>query len=386
LLRTRDRIGIEPRRQARRRTRRVLLSRPVLLAGVALVGLMVAVFAGGQALLSLTGHGWSPTVFGFLLGAAVVSVPWTLWTMTITVDGSWSWRVGAVAERRTAEVLSRLGTQWRFRYNVVFYEGPIDTKRWVSDIDCVATGPSGILAVSTKWTSDDWDLADPTDEWLLAAARVAANNAGRLAGPIRQVLRRPPPIIPVVVCWGPQIEPIPDVVARIRLPDREYGDVRVVSGYQADGWLPLLSAERLDADEVDRVDQVVADRIDAHEDRHRRNQEAREQVARLRRWSAGLSGLSAAVVLACTAMLVAAVFSRPVLHVLVRMDRLGGGAGAAVYVLLPLGLPVCSALLAHRVRTRARAARLDAPATPVVASLAAAITWTVAVAAVSAFA
>jgi hypothetical protein len=98
LLRTRDRIAIEPRRQARWRTQRVLLSRPVLLAGLALVGLVAAIFAGGQALLSLTGNGWSPTEFGFLLGAAAVSVPWTLWTMTITVDGSWSWRVGAVAE------------------------------------------------------------------------------------------------------------------------------------------------------------------------------------------------------------------------------------------------------------------------------------------------
>ncbi|MDE3205653.1 MAG: NERD domain-containing protein [Acidobacteriota bacterium] len=385
-MRTRDRIGIEPRRQARRRTQRVLLTRPVLLAGVALVGLVVAVFVGGQALLSLTGHGWSPTVFGFLLGAAVVSVPWTLWTVIITVDGSLSWRVGAVAERRTAEVLSRLGPQWRFRYNVVFYDGRIDRKRWVSDIDCVATGPTGILAVSTKWTSDEWDLANPADEWLLAAARVAANNARRLAGPIRHVLRRPPPIIPMVVCWGPQIEPIPTAVSRIRLPNHEYGDVRVVSGYQAEEWLPLLAADRLDADEVDRVDQAVADWIDEHEDRHRRTREARELVARLRRWSAGLTGLSAAVALACTATLVAAVFSRPVLHFLVRLDRLGGGAGAAVYVLLPLGLPVCSAVVAHRVRSRSRDARLDAPATPVVASLAAAIMWTAAVAAVSAFA
>jgi hypothetical protein len=221
LLRTRDRIGIEPRRQARRRTQRVLLSRPVLLAGLALVALIVAVFAGGQALLSLTGHGWSPTFFGFLLGAA--------------------------AERRTAEILNRLGPKWRFRYNVVFYDGPIDNKRWVSDIDCVATGPSGILAVSTKWTSDDWDLADPSDEWLRAAARVAVNNAKRLAGPIRHVLRRPPPIIPMVVCWGPQIEPIPTAVSRIRLPDHDYGDVRVVmatmptSGYPS--CAPTASAQ-----------------------------------------------------------------------------------------------------------------------------------------------
>lgn len=380
-----------------RSRRRVLVDRPEASAGAKGEGvavhhpvrsvpgfpLAVAVLAGGQALLSLTGNGWSPTVFGFLLGVAAASVPWTLWTMTITVDGSWSWRVGAAAERRTAEILGRLGPQWRFRYNVVFYDGPIDNKRWVSDIDCVATGPSGILAVSTKWTSDDWDLADPTDEWLRAAARVAANNAKRLAGPIRHVLRRPPPIIPMVVCWGPQIEPIPTAVSHIRLPDHDYGDVRVVSGYQADEWLPLLNADRLDADEVDRVDRVVAERIDEHEARHRRNQEARALVARLRRWSAGLTGVSVAVALVWTVTLVAAVFSRPVLHFLVRMVRLGGGAAAAVYMLLPLVLPVCSAVLAHRVRARARAARLHAPATPLVASLGAAIMWTAAVAAVA---
>lgn len=380
-----DRVGIEPRRQAARRTRAVLLSKPMLLAGAAVLALVLAILVGGQALLNLTGHSWSPRVFGFLLGAAVACVPWTVWMTTTELDGSWSWRIGARAERHTSDALARLGKGWRFQYNMVFYGGSIEQKTWVSDIDCVASGPAGILAVSTKWTSDRWDLADPGDEWLLAAARVAARNAARLAPLARQVVATPP-IIPIVVCWGPQLERIPAAAAHVRVPGQDFGDVLIVNGAQADEWLALLAEERLDPDAARRVDEVVANWISEYEDRHHRNQEARDHAARLLLWSNRLAGLAAAIAAAVSASWVAAVFSRSALRIMVHVVRLGGGLGAVLYMFVPLLLPPASAVFARRARSRATAARLKTSQTGFAVSIGALIVWALTIAAVFAFA
>jgi hypothetical protein len=363
----------------------VLLSRPMLLAGTAMVAWLMVVLVGGQALLSLTGHSWSPGVFGFLLGAAVACVPWTVWMVATEVDGSWSWRIGAMAERHTSEALARLGKGWRFQYNMVFYGGTIEQKTWISDIDCVATGPAGILAVSTKWTSDRWDLADPSDEWLLAAARVAARNAARLAGPVRQVLPVPP-ITPVVVCWGPQLEPIPAAASHLRLPGQDFGDILIVNGDQAGEWLPLLTEERLDPDTISRVDEVVARWISDYEDRHRRTQEARDHAARFQRWSNRLAGLTAAVAVAVSASWVAAVFSRSALRFLDHLVRLGGGLGAVLYMVVPFLLPLASAVVARRTSGRAVAARLKTSQTGFAVSIGSWIMWATTITAVFVFA
>lgn len=68
------RVGIEPRRQASRRTRKMLLSAPMHKVSAVLVAMVVIVFGGMQQLLNITGHGWSPGLFGFLLGSGLSSV------------------------------------------------------------------------------------------------------------------------------------------------------------------------------------------------------------------------------------------------------------------------------------------------------------------------
>ncbi len=351
------RIAVEPRRQARRRTVKVLTSRPMVVGLVAMSAMVVAVVVGLHQLLRLTGRTWSPTTFGFLLGAGVVSVPWALWSTATEIDGSWSWRIGAVAERHTAEVLRRLGDRWRFQYDVVFYGGRIDAKKWVTDIDCVATGPGGVLAVSTKWTADDWDLSDPTDEWVLVAARGAARNAERLAGPLRQVMPQPP-IVPVVVCWGPGPRANPGVVTRVALPGGRHSEVLVVHGAQADEWLPVLAGERLTGQQVAAIDAVVAGWIADHEERHSRHEDARRAAVAQMRRAVRFAAVSVTVTVLVAACWVAASVSRAALRSLDVLVGAGGGLGAVLFVVVPLGLPVASTLYTRRAVQRASRARL----------------------------
>jgi len=58
------------------------------------------------------GQSVGPLMTGFLLGALMVSVPWTMWTLALSVDGSANWRIGADAEQWTAKQLQRLGSSW----------------------------------------------------------------------------------------------------------------------------------------------------------------------------------------------------------------------------------------------------------------------------------
>lgn len=71
-----------------------------------------------------------------------MSVPWALWTLALSMDGSVSWRIGADAERWTANALDRLGDSWQIEHNISFPENghPLD-------VDHIAIGPYGVLAV-----------------------------------------------------------------------------------------------------------------------------------------------------------------------------------------------------------------------------------------------
>lgn len=235
-LSERRRAGIGPRRQARRITVAALCS-PTMLVTVLVAGAFaVALTAGLDAFFSIGGRNIGPAFRWFVIGAVLASVPWTVWSAVTQADGSWAWRTGAEAERWTAAALRHLGRDWHFHYNVVFYGGKIEHKSWVSDIDCVAIGPGGVFCVSTKWTSDRWDLDNPEDDWLVAAAAQAARNAGRLAGPARQAVPEAE-LTPVVVCWGPQLGPVKEVVSKVRAQGTE---AWVVYGPQSKQWLGAL--------------------------------------------------------------------------------------------------------------------------------------------------
>lgn len=174
---------------------------------------------------------------GFLLGAVMVSVPWTMWTLALSVDGSANWRIGADAEQWTANELHLLGTSWHIEHNV-----PFPGNGYLNDVDHIACGPYGVLAVATKWTSSTVDLgANRLPKEVERAVKQAEANAGRVRGLLRRVADID--VIPLVVFWGQDVTPPPQHF-------RREGTVRIVAGRQGALWRPLLDTQHLDPEMV----------------------------------------------------------------------------------------------------------------------------------------
>lgn len=86
---------------------------------------------------------------GFQLGATAASCVWVIATLLRLGDGGQNLRIGAAAERFTAEELRKLGPGWQV-VDAVEFDG--------FDVDHVAIGPGGVLAVESKWTASPWDV------------------------------------------------------------------------------------------------------------------------------------------------------------------------------------------------------------------------------------
>jgi hypothetical protein len=333
---------------------RQLFSLPVAVTLGAGVAMTLTVLVGLQALLSTTGHHLGPGVFGFLLGCLLASAAWMVWELVISTDGSWSWRVGALAEGWTSEAVRHLGGRWRFRYNVVFVGGGVEKKRWTTDIDCVATGPHGVLAISTKWTSDDWDLNDPKDDFLIAVAKQASRNASRLRPQVRHCVSHAP-VVPLVVCWGPLLARIDRVVSRVPVEGTE---VLVAYGPQSKEWLATLDAERLDDAEISAIDGVVGDFIDRYEGLNAKTSAARSQARLAAARTAWAVRAGIAVTIVAMAWITAASMSRPVLRTFVSFARLGDGVAGALFLLLPTVLLTGSAAFALKANSWSARAKI----------------------------
>ncbi len=354
MRRSHRRAGLEPRRVARERTFQQLFSWPAAVGLTAGAAFIITVLVGAQALFGVTGHRMGPGLSGFFLGCGLASVAWVVWEAATSTDGSWTWRVGVLAERWTSEEVRRLGRRWRFRYNMVFYDGTIEQKRWVTDIDCVATGPHGVLAISTKWTSDPWDLNDPQDDWLLVAAKQASRNASKLIGPVHQPVPHAP-VVPLVVCWGPRLERIERGVSRVTIDDTE---VLVVYGPQSREWLATFDTQCLNDVEISAIDDVVGRWIDAYEDRNARTSAAKSRARVAARRTAWATRAGIVATIGAITWMVAASTSRSVLHVFTSFVRLGDGTGGALYILVPTVLLAGSAAFAFKATTWSARARL----------------------------
>lgn len=232
-VKSKRRAGIGPRREARARTLSVLRQPRVWTSALVATGLVpVFVFAVTGAQDAWFGNAVDPLLTGVLLGAGLASVPWALWTFALSMDGSVSWRIGADAERWTANELDRLGDSWHVEHNVPFPENGIPL-----DVDHIAIGPYGVLAVETKWTSSHIDLgARHLEKEVKKAAKQAEDNAGRVRGLLMRVADID--VIPMVVFWGPH-------VTAAATPVQYEGKVRIVAGDQADLWRPRLANQRL---------------------------------------------------------------------------------------------------------------------------------------------
>jgi hypothetical protein len=240
---------------------------------------------------------------------------------------------------------------------MVFYGGKIDAKAWVTDIDSVAIGPAGVLAVSTKWTSDAIDLNAEDDEWL----RLVAGRAARQAGLLAPMLRQKVPgvrVYPLVIVWGPNIRSFGTPITTVSLPKKEFSRVGVVAGNRRDEWLARFASERLSDEQIGVLDQVTGEWIDSHEERHARNADARVRAQRMVRWAERGALTSAAVAGAASGWLIGADLSHPVLRALGRFIHYGGGAVGAAFFLGPVAAAVVAFTFARRVEEMAKRARL----------------------------
>lgn len=145
--------------------------------------------------------------------------------------------MGADAEQWTARALHALGPLWHIEHNVPFPE-----RGYMRDVDHIAVGPYGVLAVETKWTSATVDLgAKRLATQVEDAMRHAEDNAVRVRGLLHRVADVD--VIPVVVFWGRDVKAPADHV-------RREGRVRIVAGREADDWGARLKSDRLDAKTV----------------------------------------------------------------------------------------------------------------------------------------
>jgi hypothetical protein len=150
---------------------------------------------------------------------------------SLTVDGSHLRRMGAEAERWTADALRKIPGWW-FIDAVEFGD---------RDIDHVGVGPGYVLAVETKWTSKPVRI---TDQGVFGMWSDPVAQAQRSADRTRRFLRSKgvdasdANVVPLLVLWGPGVPKIDGGYQRV-------GAVRVVVGGQARLWrrrLTLLDA------------------------------------------------------------------------------------------------------------------------------------------------
>jgi hypothetical protein len=266
---------------------------------------------------------WTP----FILGLGVGALPCLVWIAVTSADGSATWRVGAEEERWTSEELDALGPPWLVEHDVPFPE-----RTHVVNVDHVAIGPHGVLAIETKWTSHEVDLSAlrlaPEVE---KAIRQAQDSAGRVSGLISRV-NSETPVIPVVVYWGPHVIPPME-------PVRKQDGVRVVAGARSADWRARLSQVRLDIAEIDRLAARVRD--------WRVAQEAKVigiPVASRLRTATRLGRTSIGLTLLMVVLLPLSKVSGPVGNAIDATFRLGGTGLSLAVFLLPLVAAVASAV------------------------------------------
>jgi len=308
------------------------------LVGAAFVpAMIIAIRAAQEAWFD---YSMSAEVTGFLLGAGLVSIPWALWTVALAVDGSASWRIGADAEQWTANELHRLGPSWRIEHNV-----PFPDNGYLHDVDHIAIGPYGVLAVETKWSTSAVDLgAKRLPKKVQEAIQSSEASAGRVRGLLRRIADID--VIPLVVYWGRDVTPPLD-------PVRREGSARIVAGKESARWRPLLDRQHLDDEMVARLSARVQSWLVGQEDKIIGGV-VRHHLRRSRRLGLASSTATAVIV----AVFPAAKAWALVDDLVGRVFRLGGGAVGVAVLVFPLGLTLAGLGVVHLAR------RLDPTISP----------------------
>jgi hypothetical protein len=209
-------------------------------------GWLVALIAAVPALTALAfsrfGNPLEPWVSrgelnAFWIGVGVVGVPWTVSSL-LGLDGARHLREAAEAEQWTAQALRPLcRREW-----TAFHDIDLGGR----NIDHALIGRRGVIALETKWTTDEvvvdesgmrrkWLDGRERRDWrqLRSAQRHARDLADLLEAADVRVR-----VLPVLVKWGPD-------VARIEGGFRRVEGVLVAVGAQSSDWRRQLRSQPL---------------------------------------------------------------------------------------------------------------------------------------------
>ena len=146
-------------------------------------------------------------------------------------SGAQNAKFGTYGEEATWELFHRRAMRkagWKIVNNIPF-------GNW--DVDHVAVGPAGVLAIESKWANPGWEIGD--DE-INTGGRDPLDQAWKGARTSRLLLRSAAietEVIPVVIQWGP------GGLNGVDWSHRRFsGDVLVLRGERSSDWIDQLPA------------------------------------------------------------------------------------------------------------------------------------------------
>lgn len=227
-------------RQARHSIRREQLDTLKLLAWP-LAGL-AALFAALVGWFALT---TGPTSTWIAVGALTSTWFWLTVGFVMLLSGTFARSTGLEAQDWTSGALRSLeGDGWRSVAGIPLLHG--------GDIDNVAIGPGGVLAIETKWCQH-WNSGRYARSQLERAAKQARVGARQVHFLLSRDQRSSLTVEPLVVVWGRGQADLPEVV----------DGVRIVRGVALCEELRRRGDAGVEAEEID----AIAKQIDAQAER-----------------------------------------------------------------------------------------------------------------------
>lgn len=229
---------------ARRQAGRAIAARTrALWPRLLVVSLAFVAFA---AIVSTRTSGWTR---GYIAGVTCLAIVVTLvGGVVLSAESALSRHLGADAERFTAQHFERLW--WRRRGWRVFHGLQIGS----CDVDHVAVGPGGVLAIETKWVGGQ-QLRVDGDRLEGYPGRSPTWQARRSAEKVQSFLRSvgdgPPSSVgvrPVLVIWGPGAPALGDEPVQV-------DGVAVIEGGARRQWAALLESSGLATETVATLSQ-----------------------------------------------------------------------------------------------------------------------------------
>jgi hypothetical protein len=210
--------------------------------------LQVGVMVGVAALTRAAGSHPNDALTAVIVAVVGTMSICVLVGLAVVFSGGASWLVGGEAERWTGDALQRLGPDWRFSHNVEFTIGETPYS-YTMDVDHVGVGPSGVLVIETKYSSEQIDLdAEKLASKICKAADRASQNANRIRH-LFATMPVTPQVTALVIYWG--FRPVMPKEPIRHLGSK--GQTLIVMGPDIDRWIDVVTAGHCESNITDEA-------------------------------------------------------------------------------------------------------------------------------------